>query len=120
LSEWHTILDKPKGNQEDFKMSKFTEFYIKLTTEPAVSAEFDKIIKDMKIPDGTPFADLNDEQISALIPLAEKTGFEFTLEEVKAYFAKMGNDELSDSELEAVAGGKGTEPHRCDIGILYV
>jgi len=101
-------------------MSKFLEFYNSINTDPAVGAEFKKIAEKYNIPPGASLIDFSDEVLAALIPAAEKAGFEFTLEEVKEYFKRSDGGELSEDELEAIAGGKGTEPHRCDIGILYV
>ncbi|KUO74748.1 MAG: hypothetical protein APF81_20700, partial [Desulfosporosinus sp. BRH_c37] len=46
-----------------------------------------------------------------ILPLAAQMGIPFTLEELKQYETDMkqtnGNSELSDDELEAVAGGGG-------------
>jgi predicted ribosomally synthesized peptide with nif11-like leader len=100
-------------------MSKFRQFYDKINSDAEIGAEFKKVLEEQKIPAGTPFTDLNDEQILALIPVGQKAGFEFTLEEIKAYFAKMSNDELSDDELEAVAGGKNEPLLICEtLGVI--
>ena len=91
-------------------MNKFKQFYDKINGDAEIGAELKKVLNEHKLPEGTPFADLNDEQLAALIPVAEKAGLKFTLEEVKEYFAKIGGGALSDDELEAVAGGKSDGP----------
>ena len=91
-------------------MSKFKQFYDKINSDTEIGAELKKVLNEQKIPDGTPFEDLNDEQLAALIPVAEKAGLKFTLGEVKEYFAKVGGGALSDDELESVAGGKSDGP----------
>lgn len=87
-------------------MSKFLEFYNKINGDPVVTEEFKKIAEKYKLPAGVKISDLSNEVLTALIPVAEKAGFEFTVEEVKAYLKKSDEGELSDDELEAVAGGK--------------
>ncbi|MDR2559924.1 MAG: hypothetical protein LBC86_10365 [Oscillospiraceae bacterium] len=83
-------------------MSKFTEFYNHVVSDPKFGAAFAKIIEEQKIPAGTPFENFTDENFTALLPLAKEMGLEFTLAEAKAHFS---GSELSDDELEAVAGG---------------
>lgn len=45
------------------------------------------------------------------IQIAEDSGYNFTLEDLQAYIAQHNNGELSEDELEAVAGG-----HSFNIG----
>ncbi|MDR2559925.1 MAG: Nif11-like leader peptide family RiPP precursor [Oscillospiraceae bacterium] len=86
-------------------MSKFTEFYAKLQSDEAIKSAFIKAAKDNGVKEGTPFTDLSDGQLNALIPAAKDAGFDFTLVELKDYLSKKKAGELSDDELEAVAGG---------------
>ena len=40
------------------------------------------------------------------VKIAEDSGYSFTLEDLQTYIAEHNNGELSEDELEAVAGGK--------------
>ena len=89
-------------------MSKFKGFYDKINSDAEIGAEFKKVLEEQKITPGTPFEKFSEENLNALIPLAKKAGFDFTLDEVKAFLkSNAEGGELSDDELEAVAGGKG-------------
>ena len=61
--------------------------------------------------EGTKFAD---EFIARAVAAAKQQGLEFTAEEAKTYMASQeaekADGELSDQQLEAVAGGKGGQP----------
>lgn len=105
-------------------MSKFNEFYNKVSSDPTLGAAYAKVIEEQKIPAGTEFKDFTDENLTALLPIAKQAGLDFTLEEVKTYLA---GGELSDDELEAVAGGSkgansntagdnGTQVHCTGVG----
>ena len=52
------------------------------------------------------------------VEIAQAAGHEITAEEVQAYMTAHENDELSEFELEAVAGGQwiNDEPWRCELG----
>jgi predicted ribosomally synthesized peptide with nif11-like leader len=91
-------------------MSKYIDFYNKISADANFTAEYKKIMDGKGIPAGTPFSALPIDTLKALIPLAASAGFDFTLEELQARFSKKSGDELSDDELEAVAGGKGKVP----------
>jgi len=64
-----------------------------------------------------PDAEDNSESLSKIIQLADQHGYQFTLTELDEYFAEIsgetfraamaGQIELSDFDLELVAGGKG-------------
>ena len=60
-----------------------------------------------------------DEFIARAIAAAKQQGLEFTAEEASTYMeaqaAEKGGGELSDQQLEAVAGGKGGQ-RRCGSG----
>jgi predicted ribosomally synthesized peptide with nif11-like leader len=81
-------------------MGKFVDFYVKVMETPELKAKVAAIIAG-----GT-----GDAAIEKLIALAKENGFEFTKQEVVDYFkTNFSGDggELSDADLEAVAGGKG-------------
>ena len=78
-------------------MSKFNDFYGKIT-------EDEKIAKEVAIVlGGDTFENASDEKLFKIGEIAKKAGFEFTLDEARAYF---GEGELEDDDLDAVAGGK--------------
>ncbi len=83
-------------------MGKFVEFYVKMMETPEAQKKVAEIVG----------RGANDEAIEKLIALAKDYGFDFTREEVAEYFKNNLNyesSELSDAELEAVAGGKGVK-----------
>ena len=41
------------------------------------------------------------------VKMAQESGYNFTLEDLQAYITQHNNSELSEDELEAVAGGQG-------------
>jgi len=99
-------------------MSKFKEFYDKINSDAEIGAEFKKVLEEQKIAPGTPFEKFNEENLNALIPFAKKAGFDFTLDEVKAFLkSNTEGGELSDDELEAVAGGKGNSNECSSNGV---
>lgn len=80
-------------------MGKFVDFYVKVMETPELKAKVSAIITGG-----------GDAAIDKLIALAKENGFEFTKQEVADYFkTNFSGDgaELSDADLEAVAGGKG-------------
>jgi predicted ribosomally synthesized peptide with nif11-like leader len=93
-------------------VSKYIDFYNKISADVNFAAEYKKIMKEKRVPTGTPFWALSDDVLDALISLASTAGFDFTLDELKARFSKKSGSELSDDELEAVAGGKGKVPDK--------
>jgi len=44
--------------------------------------------------------------LGAVVELAQSKGYDITVEEAKAYIRDQANQELSDEQLDAVAGGK--------------
>ena len=94
-------------------MEKIQEFYLRLIKDNDAKKELKEILK------GKEFLDATDDQLLQIGKIAERMGYSFTLEEVHS-FLKSGDDKLSDSELESVAGGRVKEVHmhyvRCEIG----
>jgi hypothetical protein len=80
-------------------MNKISEFYTAVLAEADSKKEFYEILGDGKIENAT------EDQLKKIGLLAEKLGYNITLDEAKAY---VSTDEipLDDEELEAVAGGK--------------
>lgn len=79
-------------------MDKFKEFYKKAMADEQAKAELKAVFGGKKI------GELSDEELLKVVMIAEKLGFAITLEEAKEYFA--GEDEeLSDDDLDKVAGG---------------
>jgi len=86
-------------------------FYQKIQTDPSLQAELQNI--QAANPDG------GDAAIKGLIALAKKQGFKVTEADMKSFIkseaeaqSKSGA-ELSDDQLEAVAGGKGVNIRLC-------
>lgn len=78
--------------------NKFVEFYAMVMQSPELHAKF------AEISSGT-----GTDVFDQLIAFAKENGFDFTKEEVLEYFKTNFNNsgELTDDDLEAVAGGKG-------------
>jgi hypothetical protein len=100
-------------------MDKFINFKDKLNSDGKLAAEYGEIIKRRGIAKGTKFSDLDDSAISEIIQAAARAGFIFTLEEVRKYFSSDSQGELSDAELESVAGGKGEPKTTLTIDLYY-
>jgi len=49
--------------------------------------------------------------LGAVVELAQSKGYDITVDEAKAYIREQANQELSDEQLDAVAGGKGHHHH---------
>ena len=81
-------------------MSKFNDFYKKVMEDEKIKAEVIKVLGD------DTFEKASDEKLAKIGEIAKNAGFEFTLDEAKAHFA---GGELNEDELDAVAGGKGSE-----------
>jgi hypothetical protein len=90
-------------------MDKFIAFRDKLKSDGKLAERYDGIMKRRGIAKETKFSDLDDAVIAELIEAARLGGFDFTLDEVRQYFAGGSQGELSDAELESVAGGKGSQ-----------
>jgi len=73
------------------------EFYQKVATDPSLQKELMEAVG----------AAAEEEKTEAFLAFGKKYGVEATEEEVKEFFAAMqAEGELSDDELDAVAGGK--------------
>lgn len=83
-------------------MIKMNELYEKVAASEELQKEFAEITKKAT-------ADNAEEIVKELIDFAKRQGYEVTAEEMKVFFSGMASDcnELSDMELDAVAGGKG-------------
>lgn len=81
-------------------MDKFTAFYNKVTSDEELAAKVAKIF------DGN-YDEINDEQLQQLSALAKEVGLDISVEEGKEYFNREDEDQLSETELDMVAGGKG-------------
>ena len=79
-------------------MDKFEEFYNKAMADEQAKSELKAVF------DGKKIGELSDEELLKVVIIAEKLGFAITLEEAKAYFARE-DEELSDDDLDKVAGG---------------
>ena len=49
--------------------------------------------------------------LAAVVELAQARGYDITVDEAKAYIREQSSQELSDEQLDAVAGGKGHHHH---------
>lgn len=82
-------------------MTKFMDFYRHVMNDSEASARLGEIAGGF-----TPDKD-QDAQLNALIAFAAEEGYVFEKEEVKAFIEGMQvGGEISDEELEVVAGGK--------------
>ena len=97
---------------------KFTLFRNRLNSDGKLAEEYGGILERRRVAKGTKFSGLDDAAMGEIIEFAGRAGFSFTLEEVRAYFAGSGRDELSDFELESVAGGKG-KTKEMDVYFYY-
>ncbi len=82
-------------------MSKVSEFYAKALADESAKKELIVILGENKIEDAS------DDQLAKVGKLAKKLGYDITVDEAKAYL-KGDNAELDEDDLDAVAGGKGS------------
>ena len=79
-------------------VGQIEQFYGRVNNDPAL---FNKLMADTQTPD---------EFIDKAVAIGAETGFSFSRDEadtwVKGQIAAKANDELSDLQLEGVAGGK--------------
>ena len=68
------------------------EFMAKSEQDPELMAQAKGVIENTDSPD-------------QFVALGKQHGFDFTGKEVVQFFSKMDNEELSEADLEAVAGG---------------
>ena len=83
-------------------MNNMEKLYQKVSADASLQQKFSEIMKDSE--------SAGKEAIDAkLLDFAREAGFEITVEEMNRFFAgkiQGTKDELSDAELDAVAGGK--------------
>ena len=73
-------------------MSQMKELYNKVANDKALQAKFAEIMKDA-----------SEEK---LVAFAKEAGFDVSVDDVKAYMADKAKGELSENDLDMVAGGK--------------
>lgn len=84
-------------------MNKFIEFYNHVTENAAAKAKLTALMEKGAAMDKGAYFD-------AMIAFAKEEGYTFTKDEVVKYFEEnFSEGELSDDDLEAVAGGKGSK-----------
>lgn len=81
-------------------MNQFSEFYIELMRSETAKKKIFEIL------DGKALDEAEEEQLIKIGAVAQSLGYQFSLEEAKAYF-NTEEKALDDEELDAVAGGKG-------------
>ncbi len=85
-------------------MSQMKELYEKVAAESALQVEFAAIMKEAEKADA-------DATQGKLIAFAKDAGYDVTMEELQTFFKELvapKEGELSDGELDQVAGGKTT------------
>ncbi len=83
-------------------MNKFIEFYNYVSENHDARAKLEALMGQRETMEKGAYFD-------AMIAFAKENGFEFQKEEVIKYFEEnFSNSELSDADLDAVAGGKGS------------
>lgn len=89
-------------------MSKITDLYMHVTENPDVATRLQNLVQTF--PQQAELTSEQQEQIiDDLIVFAKEEGYLFTREEVYGYLTStMENGEISEDELDAVAGGKGS------------
>ena len=83
-------------------MSKMKELYEKVAADSTLQAKFSEIMKDAEV-------DGEAETKEKLVAFAKENGYDVTLDEMQDFFkglAESKEGELSDAELDLVAGGK--------------
>ena len=81
--------------------NKISEFYAKAMADENLKAKFEKVLAGKEI------TEASDDQLKKIGDIAKELGYNFTIAEVKD-FIKNGDVQLSDDDLEAVAGGTGS------------
>lgn len=90
-------------------MNKVVEFYQKALQDEMAKAELSAIL------DGKDIEAATEEDLVKIGEVAKKLGYEITVEEAKAYL-NPAEHELSDEDLDTVAGGKGDTHVTCTSG----
>lgn len=89
-----------QDNKKEIRiMDKFAEFLDKVMADEAAKTEFGVVASVRKE------RELNDDDFQKIVEIGEKLGAAVTLDEVKDFFTDNGQ-ELSEEELDEVAGGK--------------
>lgn len=84
-------------------MVQMQELFEKVSKDPALQAKFSAIIREAK----EAGAESTEAKLTAF---AKEAGYDVTLKEMAAYFGTLSSkseSELSETELDMVAGGKG-------------
>jgi hypothetical protein len=96
-------------------MSKVAEFLNKAAEDEAVKAELVAVLSDGKA------GKSGDEQLEKIAEIAKKYGYEFSVEEAKAYLnGNAENGELDDDDLEKVAGGFNWEDFDAEVFLKWM
>lgn len=97
-------------------MSKMKELYEKVSKDGALQSKFNAILNDMK--------QVGEQATNqALLAFAKEEGFDVSLEEMQEFFqslSKPKEGELSELELDMVAGGKSTEEKVLSFATLNI
>jgi hypothetical protein len=92
------------------------KFYDKLAQDAALAAKLNEMDKDFAEKNGASSDDaaMREKAVAAVvIPLAQEVGLPFTLEELKEYEQEQLKEmNLSEDELDQVAGGSKTKVYR--------
>ena len=95
-------------------MEKMKELYAKVAGDSALQAKFEKIMKDAE--------KAGDAKTSEkLTAFAKEAGYDVTLKEMQAFFnnlAEKAEGEVSEEELDMVAGGKSTGQILYSVGTV--
>ena len=96
-------------------MSNMKDLYAKVAGNPALQQEFSQIMADAEQDSQKGDSSSRAATEEKLLAFAREAGFEVSIQEMQAFFqgmAAQAEGELSDAELDQVAGGKskvGTE-----------
>lgn len=83
-------------------MNSIQELYDKIAKDPALQAEFTNILEQGE-------EEVQEILMDRILSFGKALGYEGTAKEVKEFFAQLANTgegELSDAQLDQVAGGK--------------
>lgn len=82
-------------------MDKMKELYEKVASDSTLQAKFSQILVDAE-------KSGKEATETKMVAFAKEAGYDVTLEEIQEFFKNLAekNGELSDSELDMVAGGK--------------
>lgn len=96
-------------------MSEYADFSEKITANPELAAELEKILKANNVTAEELLSGFSDDTIRELFSFAKKTGFDVTFAEIMAFANEAA---LSDDELEAIAGGSKTKAAFCILMLV--